>query len=40
MMKRRMEELKMVYRVLQFAHALFPKIESKDIEWAVKHLSS
>lgn len=30
----------MVYRVLQFAHALFPKIKSKDIEWAVKHLSS
>ena len=29
----------MVYRLLQFAHAIFTHIDPKDIKWALKHLS-
>lgn len=29
----------MIYRVLQFAHAIFPNLNPKDIEWALKYLT-
>lgn len=29
----------MIYRVVQFTHVIFPHIDSKDIQWALKFLS-
>ena len=29
----------MIYRVLQFAHAIFPHVNPLEVKWALKHLS-